>query len=145
MQDVEVINILQNHLSFSSKNISDLKIFKNELLRANIKHNLISKSTEINIWQRHILDSAQIIKFIDESKDNNIVKAITEIAHEHGIKVAISVGGQTAQSSDWKLPRSPEATANALSKFMADQGVDSVGFDAEDDDTELRLGLSFKF
>jgi len=68
MQDVEVINILQNQLSFSSKHISDLKIFKNELLMANIKHNLISKSTEINIWHRHILDSAQLVKFIDFSK-----------------------------------------------------------------------------
>ena len=68
MQDVEVINILQNQLSFSSKHISDLKIFKNELLTANIKHNLISKSTEINIWHRHILDSAQLVKFIDFSK-----------------------------------------------------------------------------
>ena len=68
MQDVEAINILQNHLSFSSKNISDLKIFKNELLKANTKHNFISKSTEANIWHRHILDSAQLVKFIDFSK-----------------------------------------------------------------------------
>ena len=68
MQDVEVINILQNQLSFSSKNISDLKIFKNELLKANTKHNFISKSTEANIWHRHILDSAQLVKFIDFSK-----------------------------------------------------------------------------
>ena len=68
MQDVEAINILQNHLSFSSKNISDLKILKNELLKANTKHNFISKSTEANIWHRHILDSAQLVKFIDFSK-----------------------------------------------------------------------------
>jgi 16S rRNA (guanine527-N7)-methyltransferase len=34
---------------------------------------LISKNTEKSIWIRHILDSAQIIKLIDESKDHNIV------------------------------------------------------------------------
>ena len=68
MQDNEVINILLNHLSFSSKNISDLKIFKNELLKANNKHNFISKNTETVIWHRHILDSAQLVKFIDFSK-----------------------------------------------------------------------------
>ena len=68
MHAKEVINILQNQLSFSSKNISDLKIFKNELLKANTKHNFISKSTETNIWHRHILDSAQLVKFIDFSK-----------------------------------------------------------------------------
>ena len=68
MQDNEVINILLNKLSFSSKNISDLKIFKNELLKANKKHNFISKNTETVIWHRHILDSAQLVKFIDFSK-----------------------------------------------------------------------------
>ena len=68
MQDNEVINILLKQLSFNSKNISDLKIFKNELLKANTKHNFISKNTETVIWHRHILDSAQLVKFIDFSK-----------------------------------------------------------------------------
>ena len=68
MQDTEAINILQNQFSYSSKNISDLKIFIKELLVANTKHNFISKSTESNIWHRHILDSAQLVKFIDFSK-----------------------------------------------------------------------------
>ena len=68
MQDYEVINILQNELKFSSRSISDIKIFLNELLKANKKHNFISKSTENNIWERHILDSAQLVKFIDFSK-----------------------------------------------------------------------------
>ena len=68
MQDKEVINILQNQLNFSSKSIENLQIFVNELISANKKHNFISKSTEVDIWHRHILDSAQLIKFIDFSK-----------------------------------------------------------------------------
>ena len=68
MQDKEVISILQNQLNYSEKNISDIKIFINELLKANKKHNFISKSTEKVIWHRHILDSAQLVKFIDFSK-----------------------------------------------------------------------------
>ena len=68
MQDSEVINILQNQFNFRSKSISDLKIFIEELLKANRRHNFIAKSTEMNIWHRHILDSAQLIKFIDFSK-----------------------------------------------------------------------------
>jgi 16S rRNA (guanine527-N7)-methyltransferase len=68
MQDHEVINILQNQLHFSSKTINNIKIFVDELLKANKKHNFISKSTENNIWYRHILDSAQLVKFIDFSK-----------------------------------------------------------------------------
>jgi len=68
MHDKEVISILQNQLNYSVKNISDIKIFINELLKANEKHNFISKSTENTIWHRHILDSAQLVKFIDFSK-----------------------------------------------------------------------------
>ena len=68
MQDKEVINILQNQLHFSSKSIEKLKIFINVLISENKKHNFISKSTEIEIWHRHILDSAQLVKFIDFSK-----------------------------------------------------------------------------
>ena len=68
MQDHEVINILQNQLNYSSKSISNIKIFINELLRVNKKHNFISKSTENVIWHRHVLDSAQLVKFIDFSK-----------------------------------------------------------------------------
>ena len=68
MQDQEVIRILQNQLNYTAKNISDIKIFINELLKANKKHNFISKSTEKNIWHRHILDSAQLAQFINFSK-----------------------------------------------------------------------------
>ena len=68
MQDKEVINILQNQLHFSSKSIEKLQIFTNALIIANKKHNLISKNTEVDIWHRHILDSAQLVKFIDFSK-----------------------------------------------------------------------------
>ena len=68
MQDHEVINILQNHLHFSSKTIPNIRNFVDVLLKANKKHNFISKSTESNIWERHILDSAQLVKFIDFSK-----------------------------------------------------------------------------
>ena len=68
MQDKEVISTLQNQLNYSAKNISDIKIFINELLKANKKHNFISKNTENIIWHRHILDSAQLVKFIDFSK-----------------------------------------------------------------------------
>ena len=68
MQDQEVINILQNQLNFRTKTISDIKTFINELLKANKRHNFISKNTENVIWHRHVLDSAQLVKFIDFSK-----------------------------------------------------------------------------
>mgnify|MGYP000545204602 FL=1 len=68
MQDKEVINILQKKLNFTSKSIAALKIFVDLLINANKKHNFISKSTEADIWHRHVLDSAQLVKFIDFSR-----------------------------------------------------------------------------
>ena len=56
---------LKTILKFSTEDLDKLHIFHEELLKFNKKYNLISKSTENNIWHRHILDSAQLIKFID--------------------------------------------------------------------------------
>jgi 16S rRNA (guanine527-N7)-methyltransferase len=64
MQEQEVINILQSELRFTNTSIKKLKIFVKRVIDANQEHNLISKSTESDIWHRHILDSAQLVKFI---------------------------------------------------------------------------------
>ena len=68
MQDKVIINILQNKLNFSPKSIVKLKLFIDLLISANKKHNFISKSTEVDIWHRHILDCAQLVKFVNFSK-----------------------------------------------------------------------------
>ena len=65
MQELEVIKILQEQLKFTDQSIDKLKMFEIELLNANKKHNFISKSTEGSIWFRHILDSAQLVKYIN--------------------------------------------------------------------------------
>ena len=68
----KVIKLLQNELDFSDSSINKLKIFHDYLLDYNKKFNLISKSTEKKVWSRHFLDSAQILKFLDTKKPNNI-------------------------------------------------------------------------
>ena len=73
MNELKVIKILKNELGFSDSSIKKLKKFHNYLLEYNKRYNLISKNTEKSIWIRHILDSAQIIKFIEKSKEQNIV------------------------------------------------------------------------
>ena len=65
MQEREVIKILKEDLKFSNTSIDKLKTFEIYLLKANKKHNFISKSTENDIWSRHILDSAQLVKYIN--------------------------------------------------------------------------------
>ena len=65
MQQLEVINILKKSLNFTDHSIEKLKKFTNLVLNENQNYNLIAKSTENQIWHRHILDSAQLVKFID--------------------------------------------------------------------------------
>ena len=65
MQELEVINILKKDLNFRDISIEKLKRFIHLVLKENKNHNLIAKSTENQIWVRHILDSAQLVKFID--------------------------------------------------------------------------------
>ena len=63
----------QNHqglmklLQVSRETIDSLNIYETLLLENNRKFNLISKSTEKTLKIRHILDSAQVIDFIDKN------------------------------------------------------------------------------
>ena len=64
MQEHKVIQILKDDLNFSEESINKLKLFSKSLIIANQKYNFISKSTEKDLWNRHILDSAQLVKFV---------------------------------------------------------------------------------
>jgi 16S rRNA (guanine527-N7)-methyltransferase len=52
-------------LGFSQADIGKLEIFHELLLDYNLKYNLISKSTVNLVWSRHILDSAQLLRFFN--------------------------------------------------------------------------------
>ncbi len=67
-----VKRILQKDLNFSINQITKLDNFVKYLLNFNKNCNLISKNTEKNIWDRHILDSAQLTKFINQEECNSI-------------------------------------------------------------------------
>ena len=72
MNKEQVLNYLSKNLKFSSSDIEKIDIFQKELIKFNANYNLIGTSTLNDIWLRHILDSAQIVKFIDFNKDNNL-------------------------------------------------------------------------
>ena len=61
----EVKRILVQKFKFDVQKIKKLDNFVQNLIFYNKKRNLIAKSTEKQVWDRHILDSAQLIKFID--------------------------------------------------------------------------------
>ena len=58
--------------SVSRETTNDLIKYEKILKKENEKLNLIGKSTKNNIWDRHFLDSAQVIDFIDKN-DKNIL------------------------------------------------------------------------
>jgi len=72
MNEKEVKSILINKLGFSQDALYKIDIFCKELIKYNQKFNLIAKSTIDQIWDRHVLDSAQLVKFIEFSDDSSL-------------------------------------------------------------------------
>ena len=64
--------ILAKNLNFNHEKLQKIELFVNEVLNYNKKYNLISKNSEKDIWHRHILDSAQLVKHIDSKKFNSL-------------------------------------------------------------------------
>ena len=68
----QVIEILKRDLNFNNTDIEKLIIFHDEVLKFNKKYNLIAKSTEKTLWNRHILDSAQLVNYINFNRDGSL-------------------------------------------------------------------------
>ena len=68
----KVLNILKTELKYTDDDLKRINKFIKYLLLINKKYNLISKSSENDIWTRHILDSAQLVKFIKFEDDSSI-------------------------------------------------------------------------
>ena len=64
--------ILVQNLKFNDLKIKKIDNFVKKLHIYNKKHNFIAKSTEKQVWSRHVLDSAQLVKFIDEKNCSGI-------------------------------------------------------------------------
>lgn len=56
-------------IDVSRETYTDLETFQNMVLEWNNKFNLISKSSAEDIWNRHILDSLQLLKFINDKAE----------------------------------------------------------------------------
>lgn len=64
-QDAALAEI-RKFCTVSPAQIKSLEDFVLLLLQENEKFNFIGKSTVENVWERHILDSAQLLRFIDD-------------------------------------------------------------------------------
>jgi len=88
MKKDEVLVELKKNLKYRVTDIEKLELFHYELLKYNKKYNLISTSTENDVWTRHILDSAQIVKYID-FEDNKSISDMGSGAGFPGILIAL--------------------------------------------------------
>ena len=68
----KAVNILKIDLKFNDDDLKRISKFTKYLLLINKKYNLISQSSENDVWTRHILDSAQLVKFIDFGHDSSL-------------------------------------------------------------------------
>ena len=91
----EQIDAFNRIAQVSRETIISLKEYENILIDANKKLNLIGKSTEKIIWQRHFLDSFQVIDFID--KNDSIIVDMGTGAGFPGLVLAIA-------AKDRKIP-----------------------------------------
>ena len=64
--------ILTKDLNFNKKKLELTELFVKEVLNYNQKYNLISQISEKEIWNRHVLDSAQLVKHIDHKNFNSL-------------------------------------------------------------------------
>ena len=64
--------ILTKDLNFNPKKLELIELFVQEVLNYNQKYNLISKNSEKEIWNRHVLDSAQLVNHIDHKNFNSL-------------------------------------------------------------------------
>ena len=61
------IDTFARYTRVSRETIISLKKYEKKLITANETLNLVGKSTINDIWERHFLDSAQVIDFVDEN------------------------------------------------------------------------------
>ncbi len=69
MESSKTKKYLKNSLNFSDIKLEKMSSYVELLLSYNKKYNLIGKNTEKDVWDRHILDCAQIIRFLDFKSD----------------------------------------------------------------------------
>ena len=82
MIDSNILNIYnEKPINVSRETLEELEDYSKAIISRNKRINLISKSTENSIKQRHIEDSAQIIDFIDK----NDIKVCTDIGSGAGL------------------------------------------------------------
>ncbi len=89
MESSKIKKFLKNSLNFSDIKLVKISSYVELLLSYNKKYNLIGKNTEKDVWNRHILDCAQIIKFL-HFKNDQVLSDFGSGAGLPGIVISIA-------------------------------------------------------
>ena len=119
MDNEQAKSVLQLKLGFTKDNLRNLELLHDYLLKTNKEYNLISKSTENSIWTRHILDSAQLVKFIDFA-DN---KSLADLGSGAGFPGLIMAIYNRNPLFHVKLYEKSKIKRNFLIKLVNDMGI----------------------
>ena len=68
MNKEEIKKFLYKEHNVSHETFQELEEFVSLLQKWTKVHNLVSKKESDNLWERHVLDSAQLIKFVGDDK-----------------------------------------------------------------------------
>ena len=107
----------------SRETITSLKKYEDVLINANKTLNLIENSTIKDIWNRHLLDSVQVIDFID--KNDNTLVDIGSGAGFPGLVLAIAVKDRKIPLKIKLIEKSPKKA-----KFLRDL-INNLHLDVE--------------
>ena len=102
------IDTFSRFTQVSSETIISLKKYEEILIKANKSLNLIGKSTINQIWQRHFLDSVQVIDFID--KNDKTLMDIGSGAGFPGLVLAIVLKDRKIPLKVKLVEKSPKKT-----------------------------------
>jgi len=107
----------------SRETITSLKKYEDALINANKTLNLIGNSTIKDIWNRHFLDSVQVIDFID--KNDNTLVDLGSGAGFPGLVLAIAVKDRKIPLKIKLIEKSPKKA-----KFLRDL-INNLHLDVE--------------
>ena len=111
MRKTEILEILRKKFNFSQQSLNKICLFKEKLVEFNKNYNLISKNTLDNVWERHILDSAQIIPLLKAKKGSIIADLGTGAGfpgilisiHDHNFKFHVKLYEKSAVKREFLL------------------------------------------
>jgi len=144
MNKEKVQSILINQLKFSLDQVKKLDIYHDELINYNKNYNLISNSTIDDIWNRHILDSAQLVKYI--KFENN--KSLSDMGSGAGLPGLILAIFNNNPKFHVKLYEKSKIKCNFLNlvikKLKIDSKVYNGHYGTHNIDSEYIVSRAFK-